>query len=478
MLASLPEAGPATAATHFVSLADGTCSTRECVHLDTDGCVQRIQRYYDGVTWFHTCGVAGSLVSVAAARLVGRTTLTDLSDLRRDLAQNGVVARDLCLPSGAIDLGHERGLLHLTERFVRQAAAEPADAPRGRDEPAWVGRNCDIHASARFFGQVMIQDEVTIEADARIIGPTLLGSGARIGRGAGIAQCLVMPGTVVPPGASLRCRVFQGASVHLPVADAARDRQPLPPLRLTPVDEAGRRPASASASARAKRAVDFIVALLGLILLAPLFAVVAAVIRLESRGPAFFAHGREGRGGKEFRCWKFRTMVPDADALQRALYQQNAVDGPQFKLERDPRITRVGSWLRTTNIDELPQLINVLRGEMSLIGPRPSPFRENQICVPWREARLSVRPGITGLWQICRHERDAGDFHQWIHFDMLYVRHMSFWLDVKIFVGTLLTVGGRWSLPAARLIPSERLAASAMAAQAAQWVPAVVTPRG
>jgi hypothetical protein len=110
-----------------------------------------------------------------------------------------------------------------------------------------------------------------------------------------------------------------------------------------------------------------------------------------------------------------------------------------------------------SNVDELPQLAHVVLGQMSLIGPRPSPFRENQICVPWREARLAVRPGITGLWQLCRRERSAGDFHQWIHYDMLYVRHLSLWLDVKIFLATLLTAAGRWCVPVTRLIPARKL---------------------
>ena len=110
-----------------------------------------------------------------------------------------------------------------------------------------------------------------------------------------------------------------------------------------------------------------------------------------------------------------------------------------------------------TNIDELPQLLNVLRGDMSLIGPRPSPFRENQICVPWRNARLSVRPGITGLWQVCRHDRSAGDFHQWIYFDMLYARHVSYWLDFRILAATFLTFAGRWSVPLHWMIPARKL---------------------
>ena len=195
----------------------------------------------------------------------------------------------------------------------------------------------------------------------------------------------------------------------------------------------------------------------GLIVLSPLLLAIAVLIKLTSRGPALFGHEREGRHGRVFRCWKFRTMVERAHVRQRALYRRSAVDGPQFKLPDDPRVTRVGRWLRTTNLDELPQLYNVLRGDMSLCGPRPSPFRENQICVPWRNARLSVRHGITGLWQVCRHERSAGDFHQWIHFDVLDVRHMSPWLDLRILAATVLTLGGYWHVPLRWMISGQRL---------------------
>jgi lipopolysaccharide/colanic/teichoic acid biosynthesis glycosyltransferase len=146
-------------------------------------------------------------------------------------------------------------------------------------------------------------------------------------------------------------------------------------------------------------------------------------------------------------------MSTGAHLAQRDLHGLDQTDGPHFKVDRDPRVTRVGWFLRMTNADEIPQLMNVLLGQMSLVGPRPSPFRENQVCVPWREARLSVRPGITGLWQVCRHNRSDGDFHQWIEYDLLYVQHLSVWLDLKILAATILTLGGKAAhVPASWLV--------------------------
>ena len=186
---------------------------------------------------------------------------------------------------------------------------------------------------------------------------------------------------------------------------------------------------------------------------------IALVIKLESRGPVFYGDLRETIGGRTFRCWKFRTMIVGAHAKQREMLTTNQVDGPQFKIDRDPRITRVGAWLRRVSLDELPQLFNIISGDMSFIGPRPSPFRENQICIPWREARLSVRPGISGMWQVCRSERAVGDFHQWIHYDLLYVRNLSLAVDLRLIAATCATLAtGRriaptWILPAAALHP-------------------------
>jgi lipopolysaccharide/colanic/teichoic acid biosynthesis glycosyltransferase len=194
----------------------------------------------------------------------------------------------------------------------------------------------------------------------------------------------------------------------------------------------------------------------GLVLLAPVGLLIAALIKLESKGSIHFGHLREGLGGRPFRCWKYRTMITGADVQQRKLARENQMDGPQFKMDRDPRRTRVGRVLTATNLDEIPQLWNVLVGEMSLVGPRPSPFRENQVCIPWREGRLSVRPGITGLWQICRHDRHKGDFHQWIYYDLLYVRNMSLWLDLKIMALTFLSFARGGAIPLSWLLAPQK----------------------
>jgi lipopolysaccharide/colanic/teichoic acid biosynthesis glycosyltransferase len=158
---------------------------------------------------------------------------------------------------------------------------------------------------------------------------------------------------------------------------------------------------------------------------------------LEDGRPWFFGHQRQTLKGREFNCLKFRTMRRDAEQLKKELATGNASDGPHFHMTKDPRLLRVGRWLRRFHLDELPQLINVLRGEMNLVGPRPSPDRENQYCPRWREARLSVRPGITGLWQVCRTRRPGLDFQEWIRFDLEYLRRRSWRLDLWILMMTV-----------------------------------------
>jgi lipopolysaccharide/colanic/teichoic acid biosynthesis glycosyltransferase len=186
-----------------------------------------------------------------------------------------------------------------------------------------------------------------------------------------------------------------------------------------------------------KRVFDLAFALLGLCLTLPLYPILMLLIWIEDGRPFFFSQRREGRGGREFRCWKFRSMRKNADRMQRDLRSVNQADGPQFYMKDDPRLTHVGAWLRKLNLDELPQFWNVLKGDMSVVGPRPSPHRENQFCPEWREARLSVRPGITGLWQVMRTRRAGCDFQEWVQYDTQYVERASWRLDLWIIARTL-----------------------------------------
>lgn len=236
-------------------------------------------------------------------------------------------------------------------------------------------------------------------------------------------------------------------SPELPVAvRRIREIEPVP-LELTPP---ARTRVAADVSAGdfvLKRLFDLLMASLVLVAVSPLFLVVAAAIAIEDGRPIFYGHLREGRGGRKFRCWKFRSMFNGAEARVAQLQQANAADGPHVNIPDDPRVTRVGRFIRRFQIDELPQFWNVLRGQMSVVGPRPSPERENQLCPAWRELRLSVPPGITGLWQIRRTRREGEDFQEWIRYDIEYVERRSFGLDLKIFLLTgWMIVRGRRTL--------------------------------
>lgn len=185
-----------------------------------------------------------------------------------------------------------------------------------------------------------------------------------------------------------------------------------------------------------KRLMDVALAGVGLLVLAPLFIIVSAMIALTSPGPVFFKQQRVGYNRRRFSMYKFRTMVSNAEAMQSALEHLNEADGPVFKISNDPRITPIGRWLRKTSIDEIPQLINVLRGEMSIVGPRPLPLRDvNGIYEHWPLRRFSMRPGLTCLWQI--NGRNRLHFYEWMKLDLKYVDEWSIWLDLKIILRTI-----------------------------------------
>ncbi len=190
-----------------------------------------------------------------------------------------------------------------------------------------------------------------------------------------------------------------------------------------------------------KRATDVVGAATALILAAPLMLVVAVLIKLTSKGPVFFTQPRDSIGGRRFTMYKFRTMCVDAEAQKAALRAQSEQDGPAFKLTNDPRVTRLGRILRKTSIDELPQLFNVLLGDMSLVGPRPLPCDESDRCEPWQRRRLDVTPGLTCIWQV--RGRSAVTFCEWARMDIEYIRSRSLVNDVKLIAETVPAVALR-----------------------------------
>ncbi|MEM9463412.1 MAG: sugar transferase [Myxococcota bacterium] len=224
--------------------------------------------------------------------------------------------------------------------------------------------------------------------------------------------------------------------VHLPptvpskgtmaIANVSGFDYPLLNLRRTPTSEA---------KLAAKRILDFSGALLGIILTGPIMLVTAIIIRVTDPGPVLFRQVRAGRNGRSFTMLKFRSMVMDAEKKKAELMHLNEMDGPVFKIQRDPRITPIGRLIRKTSIDELPQLFNILVGDMSLVGPRPPLPSEVEQYKGWQRRRLSVKPGLTGMWQVSG--RNQIDFEEWMQMDLDYIDNWSLWLDIKIILKTV-----------------------------------------
>lgn len=184
-----------------------------------------------------------------------------------------------------------------------------------------------------------------------------------------------------------------------------------------------------------KRTIDIIGSAIGLVLFSPIMLAAAIAIKLSSPGPVIFKQKRAGLGGKPFTIYKFRTMVTDAEALKAKLRDRNEQDGPAFKIKDDPRVTKVGKFLRKTSIDELPQLWNVLKGDMTLVGPRPLPVNESDACEGWQRRRLDVTPGLTCIWQVKGRSRVS--FAEWVRMDVNYIRRRTFWRDLCIILQTI-----------------------------------------
>ncbi len=378
---------------------------REVVDTRPDGHFLRFQRSYEGST------DRLARVAVTTDPLIARDWTLMSSDrsawarLRRLIPSDlrSAIAVDGRVYANTVDTDRAR--------FVRDLAK------------AWTHPDSTI-ARLQRVGNASWQDADSPKFDAaRVSGPIWIGAGRSIPEGkVGVGPAVLWDDPEVRPA----------------ISDIDwRDIEPVQPRSERRMKEPApwtQRPA--------RRFFDIVFALIALAITLPLYPFIIAAIIIEDRTPIFFGHKRETTNGKEFKCWKFRTMYRNAEKMKAELQGANEADGPQFFMENDPRITRVGRVLRKLQLDELPQFFNVLFGQMSVVGPRPSPFSENQYCPGWREARLSVRPGVTGLWQIRRTRADGADFQEWIRYDIEYVEQASLRLDLLIIWKTIALVAG------------------------------------
>jgi lipopolysaccharide/colanic/teichoic acid biosynthesis glycosyltransferase len=184
-----------------------------------------------------------------------------------------------------------------------------------------------------------------------------------------------------------------------------------------------------------KRIIDIIGSILGIVLFSPLMLITAMAIKMESSGTIIFYQYRVGKDGKIFKMYKFRSMIENAEKLTHKLKNKNEMTGPMFKIKDDPRITRIGKFIRKTSIDELPQLINVLKGEMSLVGPRPNLPKEVEKLNAYQRQKLCAKPGLTCYWQVMG--RNSINFQRWMELDIKYIRERNTWLDIKLIYQTV-----------------------------------------
>lgn len=300
--------------------------------------------------------------------------------------------------SGAESVGFLR---HLIKHWNSPNAT--IDRARQLKPGIWVDRDAKIDPNVEFVNRTWIGAARQLGKDETVVGPTVLWD---------------------DPAAKVNSSTVQWKEIEVDKVDLSK-------LELTSKPSIVTR--------KFKRLFDIAFSLTFLICTLPIYPLIMLAIWIEDGRPFFFAHRRETLGGKEFPCLKFRSMYNNAEEIKKQLMAEkvNQVDGPQFYMENDPRVTRIGWFMRKTQIDEFPQFINVLLGHMSVVGPRPSPEKENQFCPAWREARLSVRPGITGLWQVKRTREEGKDFQEWIRFDIEYVEKASFFFDIKIILLTI-----------------------------------------
>ena len=428
---------------------------RERVRLTAQGKVAGFRRLYSDsaepapfpADWSHHLFVKTDVLDQV---LADRTLPQSFSTLLKSCRSNAVTLRAINVGGTVLDLDTEEGLLAFLATRCKSSAQNYHNVNNKSRKEILDKDSIAISDSARLFGKVLFGHNVSIGRNAIIVGPAIIGNNVKIAQGVVIRTSIIGPGVKVPKNYLIQNRVFIGSVPKQEI------------MRLGPHVQRHQKRAKSIKTGRVmvgtngkaiyencspnnfrtwwrfsyarcfKRIVDIAAAITILILFAPILLIIALAIKLTSRGPVFFRDTRQGLHGKEFCCLKFRTMTVGADKIQDKLRIVSQVDGPQFKMADDPRLSAVGRFLGDTYIDEIPQLFNVLLSQMSVVGPRPSPESENILCPSWRDARLSVRPGITGLWQVCRTRQPMKDFQEWIYYDTKYVRNLSLKLDLWI----------------------------------------------
>ncbi len=371
----------------------------EMVETDEHGLLKRIRRHYHRrssatqQTWLTADG------SLAMAWARCQTTFEAKRRIKNRLEHDPIV------PAVA-----------QARLFEHDGDAERIDQFMLLLQRLWHRPGATLDGVYEFSPGIWVHESANIATGARLIAPSWIGAGVRVGP----------TDVIVGPGG---------------VADDPSVQTDHPPIDWEYIRFASRsrftRGEMAPLSRPGKRLFDVVFAIAALLATGIIYPFVIAAIVSEDGWPPFFSHHRQTIGGREFPCYKFRTMLKNAEAMKAELAKANVCDGPQFHIDDDPRVLRVGRFLRKYHLDELPQFWNVLLGHMSVVGPRPSPEKENQFCPTWREARLSVRPGVTGLWQVRRTRRPENDFQEWIRYDLEYVQNQNWRLDLWIVFQTI-----------------------------------------
>ncbi len=419
-----------------VNLSPDLLSEREKVRLTTDGVVAGLCRLYSDSAelalipgdWPHYLFIRTAILEKL---LIDGGICLSFSALMKRCRLNNLTVKAVNAGGKSLDLETESGLLrfcemvladgHGSNKRVRDTKKKfPDTRITGR---VLLGKNVRMGPGVVVVGPAVIGDDVNIEQDA-IIHSSIIGPGINVPRNQLVRNCIVKE----PEHDYKKEKCGKGKKISLVYEKCSGHfRDISSPFRMWP---------HFSYMGCCKRIVDCVVAIMVLALFAPLMPFIALAIKLNSPGPVFYGDIRQGLHGKNFRCLKFRTMVTGAAKIQERLRVVSQVDGPQFKMTDDPRISTVGRFLRETYIDEIPQFFNVLLGQMSVVGPRPSPEAENTLCPFWRDARLSVRPGVTGMWQVHRTRQAMKDFQEWIYYDTEYVRSLSLKTDLLICLQT------------------------------------------